>query len=320
MLIVVVTAVVNRSYAPQDPEAVILQGFGLLGQRSPQFRLFSEYGREVQDVKNAELAVIRGNTGPNVVKSLDAWRKTTSTLAVILHPEGGDLCSAMNLLPRPQDIQGDIFAELADQGRLLVYTRGGDVKERKALGRMVGHLASSCYSRNTDQFKKALQALSDAIQAYTPAQGSTGFIQAVNAATDAVGAWLSQNKPGMIAEPWNREADIVHFVNERLGHIIMDLQNWEDGRVDEEYLSRAFQGQSGRTWSDDWEAVKERVRTEFQGATDFFDGNAPMALERLLGQLRGRHWSDARSTLNDWTTERLRSELVGELLAQIRCK
>lgn len=317
MLLVVITKITDRSYETSDDsfDMDILGKVGLAVDSERGFSIFGQSTKAEVDVKDAVFAVVRGNPGCQVIDVLERWKDLD--IVVILHPKGNNYDAAMAVL-KGRETKARVYnwwSDLEAKGRVLRFTSGGD-RDTAAftMKKAVWRLARSCNEHDVDAFEGVLRGVMQSVRGYCTGHGiseSTGT-RAVEAATKHVadsfredeGLWTLLNRE-IIA---NESADALHFVMNRLVPIVTDLETWEDGRVDDDYMREVYTDRIRPIW----EEVTAFLQSRYNGKSVLGE-KAMRAFGEIVALLHKGECEKARQSMKTWTSQSIREAVLGRL-------
>jgi len=304
MCVVVVTRVQAVDSLPEDDDC---RSFGLQGY---DWCAFGNRGDVVGHLERAALAVIRGSKRVNVLGLLSEWtRGGIQIQGVLLHPQGNWYEGAlMELRSRNQRQAPEQVRGLST----LMYTRGGgEDSPGYWLGQAVAALAASCRGQNPDRFQRVLKAAQDVFSKHFGALGDPDkVVEATGEADTYVQSAYSSEFSRR--EPRNPAAEALHQIHNLIGPLLLDLESFEDGRIDAEYIQRAWRRKAAERWNKAKELAEPLLGKEaFEALIRSAEGEAFLSLINCLNSgeaPRGFSATDLRAKLCRRLEEMLREK------------
>jgi len=275
MCVVVVTRVQVLPWYPVDKDC---SSFGL---QNCECCAFNDRGEVVGQLEHAALAAIRGARRVNVLGLLSQWtRGGIHIQGVLLHPQGTWYGEALNELRRRNQNQAP---EQVMGVSTLMYTRDGSEDSLGYwLGQAVTALAASCRGRSPDRFRGVLEAVQDVFRKHSGALGDPDkVVKATREADTYVQSAYSSEFSRR--EPRNPAAEALHQIHNLIGPLLLDLESFEDGRIDKEYIQRAWGGKAKERWDEAAKLAKRILGEEaFQALIGSREGQAFLSLINCL--------------------------------------
>ncbi len=185
-------------------------------------------------------------------------RQGARLTGILLHPSLGFWRDAVTeLVTRNTNSLPESLSSLPSLG----YTAEAERGAGQCTGRAVAQLAVSCRGRDPDRFEAVLKAL---VQVFEAAIRDWGFPRLNSRDNDVWGAtqkadqYLQENFSNLLDQPVvrNPAAEALHQIANLIGPLLLDLETWAHGWLDDASIKKAWGGKAGGAWN----ATKEKIR------------------------------------------------------------